>query len=121
MVDPDGAIVSAVRAGNVEAYRDLVERHKGRVYGVLMTLVGDATVAEELAQDAFVKAYTGLSGFQGEATFGTWLVQIAIHGARDHRRRMQRLRRRRVVSLEAVREARHEPVDPPDTRRSSDP
>jgi RNA polymerase sigma-70 factor (ECF subfamily) len=121
MVDPEGAIVSAVKAGNTEAFRDLVERHKGRLFGVLMTLVGDEAVAEELAQDAFVKAYTGLAGFQGQASFGTWLVQIAIHGARDHRRRVQRLRRRRVVSLESLREARHESADPPDTKRSSDP
>jgi RNA polymerase sigma-70 factor (ECF subfamily) len=121
MVDPDGAIVSAVRAGDTDAFRELVERHKGRVFGVLMTLVADEAVAEELAQDAFVKAFTGLAGFQGEATFGTWLVQIAIHGARDHRRRAQRLRQRRVVSLEALREARREAADPADTKRTNDP
>lgn len=121
MVDPDRAIVAAVKAGDTEAFRGLVDRHKGRVYGVLMSLVGDEALAEELAQDTFVKAYTGLAGFQENATFGTWLVQIAIHNARDHRRRTQRMRRHRVVSLEALREAREDTFEPPDTTRRADP
>ena len=121
MIDPDRAIVSAVKAGDTEAFRGLVDRHKGRVYGVLMSLVGDESLAEELAQDTFVKAFTGLAGFRENATFSTWLVQIAIHGARDHRRRMQRLRQRRVVSLEALREARRDELDPAVTGRDADP
>jgi RNA polymerase sigma-70 factor (ECF subfamily) len=119
--DNDAAVVEAVKAGDTDAFRQLVDRHKRKLYGVLIRLTGDPDVAEELAQATFVKAYTSLSGFREDATFGTWLVQIGIHGARDHIRRAQRLRDRRVISLDAVREAHGDELDPPDARASSDP
>lgn len=121
MIDHDRAAVAAVKAGNTEAYRGLVDRHKARVYGILLSLVGDADLAEELSQETFVKAYTGISDFRGDSSFGTWLVQIAIHAARDHRRKMQRLRQRRVISLDALREAKRFELEPADTRRFADP
>ena len=121
MTDHDRAAVAAVRSGDTEAFRDLVDRHKSRVYGILLSLVGDVDLAEELAQETFVKAFAGIANFREDATFGTWLVQIAIHGARDHRRRMSRLRDRRVVSLEALREAKRYELEPADTRRWADP
>lgn len=121
MTDRDRAAVAAVKSGDTNAFRDLVDRHKSRVYGILLSLVGDEDLAEELAQETFVKAYTGISNYREEATFGTWLVQIAIHGARDHRRRMSRLRGRRVISLEALREARRYDLEPADDRRFADP
>jgi RNA polymerase sigma-70 factor (ECF subfamily) len=121
VIDQDRAAVAAVKSGDTEAFRGLVDRHKGRVYSVLMSLLGDGELAEELAQETFVKAFTGLSGFREDASFGTWLVQIAIHGARDHRRRMSRLRQRQVVSLDALREAKRYDLEPADTRRSADP
>jgi RNA polymerase sigma-70 factor (ECF subfamily) len=98
-----------------------VDRHKGRVYAILISLVGDSDLAEELAQETFVKAYTGLHGFREDAKFGTWLIQIAIHSARDHRRRLQRLRERQVVSLEALREAERTGLEPMDNRRVANP
>ena len=121
MTDQDRAAVAAVRSGDTEAFRGLVDRHKSRVYGILLSLVGDVDLAEELAQETFVKAFAGISNFREDATFGTWLVQIAIHGARDHRRRMSRLRERRVVSLEALREAKRYELEPADTTRAADP
>jgi RNA polymerase sigma-70 factor (ECF subfamily) len=121
VIDQDGADVAAVKSGDTEAFRGLVDRHKGRLFSVLLSLVGDADLAEELAQETFVKAYAGLSGFHERSSFGTWLVQIAINGARDHRRRVGRLRNRRVVSLDALREAGRHELEPADTRRSADP
>ena len=121
MPDSDGTVVEAVKAGDIDAYRLLLDRHQRELFGILIRLVGDPDVAEELAQDTFVKAYAGISGFRGESTFGTWLIQIGIHAARDHIRRTQRLRDRRVVSLEAYREAYGDSSDPPDTRAFSDP
>lgn len=121
MNEQDRAAVEAVKSGDTESFRGLVDRHKSRVYGILMSLVGDEDLAEELAQETFVKAFTGIAGFREDASFGTWLVQIAIHGARDHRRRMSRLRQRRVVSLDALREARRYELEPADDRRWADP
>jgi len=119
--DQDRAAVMAVKSGDTDAFRELVEHHKSRIYGILLSLVGDSDLAEELAQETFVKAYTGLPGFREDSSFGTWLVQIAIHGARDHRRKMSRLRKHRVISLDALRESMRHELEPADTRRSADP
>lgn len=93
----DAQIIAAVLAGDHEAYRHLVERYQDRVFGVLLRLVGDRDVAEDAAQEAFVKAYLSLPRFRGESAFGTWLVQIAIHAARDRVRRRQRRWERELV------------------------
>lgn len=103
MADEDAAVVEAVRSGDAEAFRTLVERHNRRLFGVILRLVGDPGQAEELAQEAFVRAFQALADFRRDASFGTWLIQIGIHLARD-RMRSQR-RRRGNVSLEAFREA----------------
>ncbi len=121
MIDHDAAVVEAVKAGDIDAYRQLVDRHKRKLYGVMIRLVGDPDVAEELAQETFVKAYAGISGFRADSTFGTWLVQIGVHAARDQIRRTQRLRQRRIVSLETYRESHGGDAGPADTRRASDP
>jgi RNA polymerase sigma-70 factor (ECF subfamily) len=75
--------VAAVRSGDREAFRFLVERHQHRLYGVLRRMTGDPGLAEELTQESFVRAFRGLRSFRGDSSFGTWLVQIAIHAVRD--------------------------------------
>jgi RNA polymerase sigma-70 factor, ECF subfamily len=89
----DAQIIAVVLAGDREAYRILVERYQDRVFGVLLRLVGDRVLAEDAAQEAFVKAYLSLARFRGDSTFGTWLVQIAVHAARDRTRQQQRRQR----------------------------
>jgi RNA polymerase sigma-70 factor (ECF subfamily) len=100
-VDRDELIVRAVQNGDTESFGKLVERHKDLVYGTLMRLTGDPQVAEELAQESFVRAFRGIGGFRGESRFGTWLVQIAVHLARDRVRERTRLRNK-VVSLDEL-------------------
>lgn len=121
MTESDASSVAAVLAGEVEAFQRLVERHQGRLFAIILRLVDDPQIAEELAQETFVKAYTSLAGFRGKAEFGTWLVQIGLHAARDHLRRERRSRRRQVVSLEQWREGRADGEDPPDPRVAADP
>jgi RNA polymerase sigma-70 factor (ECF subfamily) len=101
IVDRDEAIVRAVLDGRTNSFAELVDRHKDSVYGTLMRLTGDPDVAEELAQETFVRAYRGLGKFRGESRFGTWLVQIAVNLARDRIRERQR-QRGRVVSLDEL-------------------
>lgn len=121
MTERDQAAVKAVKSGDINAFRILVDRHKNTVYGTLLAMLGDADTAEELAQEAFVKAFAGIADFREESGFGTWVVQIAIHAARDHRRRLSRLRNRRVISLEVLREAKRYDLEPADGRREADP
>jgi RNA polymerase sigma-70 factor (ECF subfamily) len=92
-------LIAAVRSGEAEAFRHLVDMHRDMLYGTLVRLVSDRDLAEELAQETFVRAYSQLDTFRGEARFGTWLVQIGIHLARDHQRCCRR--RRSTESLEA--------------------
>ena len=96
----DLAIVQRVLNGEPEAFRTLVERHQGMVFGVVSRLVGDRDCTEELAQETFVRAYQGLGSFRGEARFSTWLIQIALHVARNHLKRKQRSAK--VVSLDEM-------------------
>ena len=119
--ETDRQVVEAVRGGDREAYRTLVVRHQDKLLGVLIQLTGDRLLAEELAQETFVKAYTRLDGFRGESRFSTWLIQIGIHTVRDHRRWSHRRGRDRVISLDEVRGERARAMEVPDRRPVSDP
>jgi RNA polymerase sigma-70 factor (ECF subfamily) len=119
--DEDSNTIEAVKAGDVEAYRLLVERHQGKLFGVVFKLVGDPVVAEEIVQEAFVKAYTNLGTFRGEARFGTWLIQIGIHAARDHLRQLKRAKEHHIVSLETLRALHSNQADPPDPSPAANP
>ena len=96
----DGTIITRIREGDREAYRLLVDHHRDRVFGILVRMTSDRDLAAELTQEAFVKAYLKLDSFRGDSSFGTWVIQIAIHAARDTFRRNRRDQMHGVVSLE---------------------
>ena len=97
--DADAQIVARVQAGDTEAYSELVKRHEKRVYRTLMGITGSREDAEEATQNAFLKAYLHLGGFQGASRFSTWLLRIAINEG------LERLRRRKqTVSIDDDRE-----------------
>ena len=87
--DPDVEVVAKVRAGDTDAFEELVRRHGRRVYRSLIGILGNAQEAEDALQDCFLKAFQNLSRFEGRARFSTWLVRIAINTG------LQRLRGRR--------------------------
>ncbi len=118
MTRSDEQIVESVRGGDTEAFRHLVERHQNTVYGMLLRLVNDPDSAEELAQETFVRAYRSLSGFRGEARFSTWLVQIALHAARDRQRSKERTK---IISLNELEERRGHEAKLEETRSAFDP
>jgi len=94
--------VEQVRAGNRDAFRSLVERHQEVVYSIVLRLVRSPDVAEELAQEAFVRAYASLETFRGASRFRTWVIQIAFNLVRDRRRAEGR--RPVIVSLDELRQ-----------------
>jgi len=118
IVGDDTVIINAVLGGDTEAFRHLVDRHRDTVYAILLRLASDPEVAEELAQETFVRAWRSLDGFRGDARFGTWLVQIALHAARDHHRGRKRAK---VVSLEELQEKSGDAARLEEPRRSFDP
>jgi RNA polymerase sigma-70 factor (ECF subfamily) len=95
--------IERARRGDGEAYRRLVERHQGRVYGLTYRVICSAPEAEEAAQDAFLRAWRALPEFRGEARFSTWLHRIAVRCAYDASSRL-RARRGREQSYEEIAE-----------------
>ena len=82
--DPDQALVQRARRGDAEAFGDLVRAYQHRIVNFTRALVSDAADAEDVAQDAFLRAYRGLGGFRGGSSFKTWMYQIALNAARTH-------------------------------------
>jgi RNA polymerase sigma-70 factor, ECF subfamily len=74
--EEDRALVERVQAGDKEAFRTLVERHQRRAFSIAMALVRDENDARELVQDAFLRVYKNIGGFQGQSSFFTWLYRI---------------------------------------------
>lgn len=90
-------LVTRAQGGDPEAFRAIMQRANQRLFRVARSAVGDDAEAEDVLQDAYVKAFTGISRFRGEADVVTWLTRIVLNEARN------RLRRRRsVTGLKAV-------------------
>jgi RNA polymerase sigma-70 factor (ECF subfamily) len=99
--DPDErALVARAVARDQDAFRVLVERHRDRAYALALRILRSSADAEEVAQDAFVRAWLALPGFRFEASFGTWLYRIVARRAFD-RAAVLRGRRARETDLEA--------------------
>ncbi|MCX6925133.1 MAG: RNA polymerase sigma factor [Verrucomicrobia bacterium] len=96
-VGQDSAAVSAVRGGEVERYRELVERHERRVFAVAWSRLGDAALAEEATQEAFIRGYRRLWLLGDGAKFAGWITSIARHAAINlglrHRRELNKRER----------------------------
>lgn len=75
----DHALVDACLAGHSEAFAIIVERHRRQVYQVCYRFVNNHEDASDLAQDAFVRAYKGLRGFNRQSALATWLYRIAVN------------------------------------------
>jgi RNA polymerase sigma-70 factor, ECF subfamily len=86
--------------GDAAAMRDLYRRYAPRVQAVVRRLAGDDALAEDWAQEAWVRAFRALPGFRGDARFSTWLHRIAVNSALHGRRGRER-RTGREVELTA--------------------
>ncbi len=93
--------IRRARKGDGEAVRELYRRYAPRVYAVVRRLAGDDALAEDWAQEAWVRAIRALPGFRGDARFSTWLHRIAVNSAL-HGRRWRDRRTRNEVQLPAV-------------------
>ncbi|WP_317933466.1 RNA polymerase sigma factor [Halioxenophilus sp. WMMB6] len=72
-------LVKAAQKGDSKAFEQLYRLHHGRVYALSLRLCGDRHWAEDLCQDAFVRAWNKLSSFKGESQFGTWLYRVTAN------------------------------------------
>ena len=74
--EEDRALIARAQAGDRVAFRQLVERHQRRAFAIALSLVRDENDARELVQDAFLRVFKNLNGFQGGSSFFTWLYRI---------------------------------------------
>src|SRR5207249_8125315 len=96
-VSDELALVASAKAGDVAAFEELVRRYDRNVFRIAQHITQNREDAEDVVQDAFIKAFSNLKQFQGQSKFYTWLVRIAVNEA------LMKLRRRRperTVSLD---------------------
>lgn len=84
---PELALVLRASRGDRVAFAELVRRHQGKVRALLLRLCGDRSLADDLAQEVFLRAYRGLVGFEGRSSFGTWVYRISYNVYLNHRTR----------------------------------
>lgn len=81
--------VQRVLAGDTAAFAVLVDRHKDLAFNIALKIVRNREDAEEIAQDAFIKAYQSLRSFKGDSRFSTWLYRIVYNAGISHTRKKQ--------------------------------
>jgi RNA polymerase sigma-70 factor, ECF subfamily len=94
--EDEPVLVAAAQAGDINAFETLVGRYERKILRLAQNITQNREDAEDVMQEAFLKAYEHLSGFQGNSRFYTWLVRIAVNQA------LMKLRKRRpnVVSID---------------------
>jgi RNA polymerase sigma-70 factor, ECF subfamily len=108
----DVDLVRSAQKGDMQAFEELVARHRDKVYARAYSMMRNEDEALDLSQDAWVKAWQRLGQFQGDASFVTWMTRIVINLCLDQ---LRKLKRKRAESLEAMAEEaggveRHMPV-----------
>ena len=81
--EADQALVERVQAGDRQAFGLLVAKYQRRLLRLVSRLVRDPAEAEDVAQEAFIKAYRALPNFRGESAFYTWLYRIGVNTAKN--------------------------------------
>ena len=92
----EAQMIAAIVAGDRELYHNLIEPYELSVYRMAMSFVKDEIEAEDVAQEAFLKAFRNLANFRGQSKFSTWLISITLNEAR------RRLRRQSTVRMESL-------------------
>ncbi len=98
-MDQDNELIEKYSAGDREAFNALVQKHQKPLYALIYRMVSNHEDTADLLQKTFVKAFTGLSGFERRSSFKTWLYQIAINLAKNTYRDRAKVR---YVSLDDV-------------------
>jgi RNA polymerase sigma-70 factor (ECF subfamily) len=107
----DGELVRRAQDGDEASFSMLVREHGESVYRTALSMVSDPDVAQDVAQETFLKAYRALPGFRGDAAFRTWILTIAANAARGALRRSSR---RRETDIDSVAPVASEDASPED-------
>jgi RNA polymerase sigma-70 factor, ECF subfamily len=93
----ESRLIAAIVAGDTQLYHQLIRPYERSVYFMSLSYMKDETDAEDVAQEAFMKAFRNLRAFRGDSKFSTWLIKIALNEARKRLRRKATIR---IVSLD---------------------
>jgi RNA polymerase sigma-70 factor, ECF subfamily len=106
---PERTLVQRAQAGDEQAFAQLFQTHKKRVYSVCLLMTKDIAEAEDLTQEAFMQVFRCVGSFRGDSAFSTWLYRVAVNTV------LMKLRRRKAPPLVSL----DEPVSPesPSLRR----
>jgi RNA polymerase sigma-70 factor, ECF subfamily len=96
----EGRLIEACQGGDREAFRELFEAHKDRVWTVALRFTGDESAARDVTQQVFLKLFTSITGFRQESNFKTWLYRLVTNECMDEFRK-----RRRLIPLDFFRPA----------------
>jgi len=96
----DKALVARFKDGDEAAFEEMVSRYWDRIYAMVLQLLRNSQDAEEVTQDAFIRAHRGLEKFRGDSSFSTWLYQIATNLARNRYWYWWRRKRDKSVSFD---------------------
>ena len=83
----EAQVIALVRAGEINAFAEIVEHYQAPIQRYLYRLTGDFQMAQDLTQDTFLQAYKGILKANADLSFKAWLYRIATNNARQHRRR----------------------------------
>src|ERR1700678_1943471 len=92
----EAAMIASILAGDTRLYHNLIRQHERSVYMMALSFVKNEADAEDIAQEAFLKALRNLSTFRAESKFSTWLISITLNEARS------RLRRQAIIRMESL-------------------
>lgn len=98
------ALIDNCRRGNLQAFEALVALYEKRAFNLALRMTGSMEDAQDITQEAFIKVYTGLRQFRGDAAFSTWLFRIVSNMCLDE---LRKRRRRAALSID-------EPIPQPD-------
>ena len=99
LVQDEAALVGRAAAGDAQAVRLIIKTHNQRLYRLVRAVLRNNADAEEVSQEAYLKAFTHLAGFSGESSLATWLSRIALNAALMRLRARKRQKRAPEPSL----------------------
>lgn len=85
----DTVLIQRALEGDQQAFKDILNKYKGPVFNLIIRMVKNKEEAEDLVQEAFIKAFNSLASFNMEYAFSTWLYKIAINNCIDHFRKQK--------------------------------
>jgi RNA polymerase sigma-70 factor, ECF subfamily len=92
----EASLIAGILAGDTQLYHDLIRPYERRVFMSALSVLKNEADAEEVTQEAFLKAFRSISTFRAESKFGTWLISIVLNEARA------RLRRQAIIPMQSI-------------------